>query len=287
MVNRRNVSVRQRKAKGSFVRQFFIGLLLVLLLALIGSVVWFGSRLEPLTITSIQVEGGETVDRDSIKDLVERELEGDYYRVVPKRFSWTYPEENILKAVSAVKRVKDVALEHPDGQTLIVRFSEYSPAALWCGQGTEGTCAFLDNTGYAFTEAPPLTGGTMLRYRNSEEPKVGERPFSYEFMRDTSFFASVARRDFNLPSFEVEKVGDSEATFYISGGGLLKVSLEGNINDVVDNLRVLLSSEQFQHLNPGNFEYIDLRFGDKLFVNEVGGEADGEVTASSTDEVEE
>jgi hypothetical protein len=83
----------------------------------------------------------------------------------------------------------------------------------------------------------------------------------------------------------VEKIGDREATFLVVGGGLLKVTLEQSVTNTLDNLRVLLASEEFQHIRPGNFQYIDLRFGDKMFINEEVGVADKELSATSTSEM--
>lgn len=283
MLGRKRVNTHKRRARGSFVRQFFIGLLLALVLFLVGGAIWFGSRMESLTIVEIKVEGGETVEHDEIKRIVEAELEGSYYRVVPKRFSWTYPEENVKAVVADMERVKDVSLVRPDGRTLTVRFSEYSPAALWCNSGEFRDCIFLDNTGYAYTSAPDLTGTALLRYKNGEEPEVGKRPFEAAFMRDTDFFATVAGELFDSRITDIEKVGINEVTFELSGGGLLKVNLQEPVNDSISNLEVLLVSETFQHLRPGNFQYIDLRFGDKVFVNEEAGQPDNELSATSTD----
>ena len=83
----------------------------------------------------------------------------------------------------------------------------------------------------------------------------------------------------NLPL--AEKIGPEEVTFEVAGGGQIKVTLTQPIEDSLGNLEVLLSSPDFDHLAPGNFQYIDLRFGDKVFVNEEV------LTATTTEAVEE
>ena len=65
---------------------------------------------------------------------------------------------------------------------------------------------------------------------------------------------------------EIDSAGDAYMT--IVGGGEFKVSLKQPAKETVDNLLTVLGSEQFAHLTPGNFDYIDLRFGSKVFVNE-------------------
>jgi len=53
----------------------------------------------------------------------------------------------------------------------------------------------------------------------------------------------------------------------------------------VNNLNVVLTSDEFTDIQPGGFQYIDLRFGNKVFVNETPVEElvePGENMASST-----
>lgn len=284
MVTRRKVNVRKRRAAGTFIRQFFVGILLTLMLLLIGAAIWYGSRLELFTITTVMVEGGETIDTAAIKQLAEDELAGDYYRVVPKRFAWTYPEARILAMAASQPRVSSASVHLADDQTLIIRVREYTPAALWCPP-PEGhdPCVFLDETGYAFAAAPALSGSALFRYSDGQAPAIGAGPFSPAFVKDTDAFAMAMRGEFGFPVDRIEKIGSDEAVFFVLGGGALKASLRQPIADTIDNLRVLLNSDAFRHLRPGGFQYIDLRFGDKIFVNEESGQPDGEVSATSSE----
>jgi hypothetical protein len=60
-----------------------------------------------------------------------------------------------------------------------------------------------------------------------------------------------------------------DAFLHIVDGGELKVTLTQEPQVTVNNLNVVLTSEEFKGVQPGNFQYIDLRFGNKVFVNEV------------------
>ena len=284
MLGRKRVQVRKRRASGALTRQFFVGFLFFLVFIAISGAVWYGSRLESLTIVKVSVVGGDTVSHDEIRSLVEQELDGEYYSVVPKRFSWTYPEEQIVTAIESVPKVKEARLARPDSRTVEVHFVEYNPVALWCqNQGSFEGCIFLDDTGYAFSPAPPLRGNAMPRYFNQETPTEGQHPFTYEFIRDTLSFSKVVRQDLNFVTYAIEKVGTDEAVFELYGGGQIKITLRQPLEVTLENLQVLLGASEFAHIEPGNFEYIDLRFGDKVFVNEVKGEVDEELSATSSE----
>lgn len=248
---------------------------------MIGAAGWYVTRFEAFTITDVKVTGGETVAHERVEEIAKKALEGEYYRFVPRRFSFTYPSEAILREVKSLPRVKDASIELSDRHTILISITEYYPFALWCRSlSDESACFFLDADGYAFIAAPALNGGSMLRYFDHErEPKAGEHPFDQNFMANTSRLALSLARDFDFPVTHIERTAPDEVIYHLSGGSFLKASLRQSVETTTANLSTILGSEEFDHLRPGNFQYIDLRFGSKVFVNE-GVAADG--TASST-----
>jgi hypothetical protein len=277
-----------RKYRGSLPTQFWVGMILCVVSILILGTVWFVTRLESLTIADVRVFGGETIDREAVRKTVTAELEGEYYRLVPRRFLWTYPEEAVRAKVSAWQRVSGVSLAISEDDTLDVYLEEYLPYALWCVDELSVVlshpCVFLDISGRAFSVAPPLIGTALLRYHNGKTPTLGETPFLAELLRDTDRFVSELRARFGFDVAVVESVGQDEVSYYLRGGGILKTTLRRSVEDTLDDLTVILASKQFEHIRPGNFAYVDLRFGDKVFVNEQGGLEDEQLNAASEGE---
>jgi hypothetical protein len=66
--------------------------------------------------------------------------------------------------------------------------------------------------------------------------------------------------------------------YHIAGGGIIKVTTRMTTAETLSNLKTILDSKEFSHLEPGNFKYIDLRYGNKVFVNE---EMDEEISTST------
>lgn len=287
MFRRKSKNRRARGLTQNFLfGQLMVGVLLLLGVALIGAIVWYGSRMESLTISRVEVEGGETIDHNVVRQIAEAEIAGGYYRLVPRRFLWTYPEEEILAKIRSLPRVSSVVLDASESEVLHIYLKEYEPFALWCA-GAEGgsvkePCVFIDSEGQAFAAAPSLAGTALLRYRNNDTPKVGEKPFGPTFLKETHRFATEVSERFNLPVGIIEWIGQEDVSFYVRGGGILKTTLRQPVNDTLDNLNVILVSKKFEHLSPGNFDYIDLRFGDKVFVNEGKDIVDETLVASST-----
>jgi len=283
---RRSIKSKQREnPHWVLLKQIIIGLTLFAFVIGLVYLVWFISHIESLTIKEVSVTGGETISHQQIKRLVEEELEGDFFRLVPKAFSWTYPKENIISTISALPRIKDITVNREGGQKLIINFSEYQPYALWCDSKNQDQCVFLDESGFAFSNAPALKGNSLLRYSEADRtPLENEQAFFADFIRDTKKFVEQAEKLGFLVK-EIRKTEVDEIEYHLSGGSLIKVSLRQSVEETLENLQALLSSNEFSELKLGSFHYIDLRYGNRVFVKESFESVDiNETTAASSSE---
>jgi cell division septal protein FtsQ len=263
------------------IKQISRGLLLFGIIALLLTGLWHGTRLPIFTITTVTATGGITIDTAEVERKAAAVLEGSYLKFIPRRFSFFYPYEAIVAEVETVPRIKDVVVERVDRQAIEITFAEYVPDALWCVSKDSEECLFLDDSGYAFGEAPDLRGGSLMRYYSLQDsPAIGESPFYGEVYHTTQTFAdTLALTGWYVKSVEVDSAQD--AFYTLVGGGELKVSLKDEAERTLSFLATVRESEEFAHLLPGNFEYIDLRFGTKVFVNETALEV-AEATSTAT-----
>ena len=261
-------------------RQIIIGLMIAAFFSMLIISVWYGTRVHALTLNTVTVSGGETIPHSDVEQVVKAKLEGSYMKIVPRTFAFTYPHEEIEQAVREVGRIKSVRVVRSGGTALVVEFEEYVPHALWCKDNQPDGCFFLDNAGYSFSPAPTLVGGSFLRFVSiGKDPSDHVQAFSEEEYKTIQELAKLfAEAKWFVSKAEVDAAGDAFLT--IVDGGEFKVSLKQPANETVSNLLTVLGSENFAHIKPGNFEYVDLRFGSKVFVNEVTIDN----SASSTDD---
>jgi hypothetical protein len=245
-----------------------IGVLVISAVALMFTAVWYGTRLSAVTIIDVEAHGGETIDVTVVERTAQEILDGDYLGVIPYRFAWLYPKEQLREKISEIERVYNVTLKVQARKTLLINFDEYVPYALWCQSLEEQKCVFLDADAYGFAHAPQLSGGNFMRFVTS-----GRTPTPGETLVEADSFANLEtlvtlleQQGWFISHIEIDQVGD--VFLAVVGGGEFKVLASDDPVKVVENLLVVLESEQFQHIAPGNFQYIDLRFGNKVFVNE-------------------
>ena len=268
-------------------KQGILGVLLAVLLGLIITGIWYGSRIDSMQITDVRVVGGETIPHSQIQQRAEAALEGAYLSLVPRRFIPFYPKEAIAQQVSTIERVRHVDVSRED-QTIVVVFEEYVPYALWCAQAQDAGCLFIDHTGFAYTQAPELEGTAFIRYIDIDRaPERGITAFPKTFLSDTQLFSELLEDELDLYVTHVTKYKEEDTEYTLSGGGIIKTSQNVPAQVTFENLRTILTSEAFSHLAPGAFQYIDLRFGDKVFVNETVATPEGMATTSSSTSAEQ
>ncbi|MCR4285894.1 MAG: hypothetical protein NUW00_03285 [Candidatus Kaiserbacteria bacterium] len=280
----KGIRTRVRKEdRTSFYWQFFLGFLSLLVLGAVIALIWYATRLNMFTITEISVSGGETISHDEIRGQIEQELTGAYFLIVPKHFIYLYPHNRIVEVLEKNERLYNIYLERTSRNAIAVTFSEYVPHALSCAQNAPEECLFITENGYAFTKAPELNGGALVRHymEARDEIEKGTIIDANVLARIDAFVMHIEEEfGFRTASLLHKKNGDIEISLH--GGGMVFLSLGNDMDTAFENLKVILASPEFRDIQPGNFNYIDLRFGNKAYVNEEMSVATSTQSLSTT-----
>jgi hypothetical protein len=276
---------RRRSEAPSLLKRILIGFAVCSLVAVVGVSIYYVTRLPAFTLTHVDVSGGETVPHMVVEKVVREALTGTYLKLIPRSFSLLYPEALVLRTVTGIPRVKDVSLS-TTGTRLSVSFTEYEPYALWCTLGDE-TCQFLDQAGYAFAQVRGLSGGAFVRHITpSSTPTTHTEAFDSGDFRRLNEFIARAETELSLRVTQVKYVEGADLILEMSGGSRLLIRQSESYDEVFENLLSVLESEAFKNLTPGNFSYIDLRFGNKIFVNDRDPQSEATTTKNEMEEVE-
>lgn len=268
------------------VRQVFVGTLLVIGIGLLLYGTWHLTRLPAFTISAVTAEGGITIQPAVVVTRTEEALRGSYYRLIPKRFTYFYPETAIREQLAQIPRIKDIEIERVQRTQLRVTYDEYQPFALWCTTNGED-CVFIDTTGFGFAPAPVLRGGAFVRYHNRlTAPTVGQVGVAPNLLANTNLAARTMASELDLRVNTVV-LDDRDIIYELGGGGEIRTAQSDDIELMLNNLETVLASDEFSHLEPGNFEYIDLRYGNKVFVQEELPEVATSTATTTINETDE
>lgn len=246
-------------------------------------------RLERLMVSDVVTHGNDIVSTEDIKKIALEDISGTYFLVVPKKSVFFYPALRIKQDIlNTFPRIDNVETDITDNTKLRIDVTERKPFALWCGETYVdtnedlGNCYFIDEGSFIFATAPDFTGNVFFKYFGplAETSPDSIAPIGGTFMVTTEFQGlqlflegfkgfgydpvSLARRDER--DFELELADGAKIIF----GG------DQSLNILLDNLQSVVDSEAFQASASKKLEYIDLRFGNRVYYKFIGeGEAGG------------
>ena len=230
-------------------------------------------RVPWLQIANVEVLGASTISSEALSGMVQKGLEGNYAHLFPKSNNLLYPRETILKGVlQEYPRIANADLSLSDINALRLVVSERSPYALWCGEkrqsGEMGSCYFLDESGYIFGKAPDFNGSVFFEFygATSGTEVLGAQFLPPEEFKKLAAFADSLRGSTGMPkpnAVVVQK--DNDVTIYLDNGRRIFVTRNADFAEARVNLESVLDSSEFKERTPGKFDYIDLRFGNKVY----------------------
>ncbi len=237
--------------------------------ALTGVLAWLSGN-EKVVIAEIEARGNSVVPGEDIVNMVREEMAGKYLWLFHKDNSFLYPREMIKERIlSEQKRISEADVYLDNLASLVVSVTERKPAYLWCGSGysqeeNKEACFFMDRDGYIFASAPYFSGDVFFEWYGPTEEKsenpIGDRFLPYaEFKKLVSFREAISSLGLKTTRLIAKADGDYALTLKDSGDILFNSDQEfdallGNLDSAIGALVSIKA-----------LEYVDLRFGNKIF----------------------
>jgi hypothetical protein len=278
----RNTVIHQkRKEKKRAERKklgVFAGIGLGVCALLIGLLAW-GSHHPSVSISSVEVEGAKVVDVDAVANVVYEELEGNNAFIWNRANMVWYPKDDIIaRILKEFPRIKTVSVHRNSTTKITIEIIERAPAYVWCdgsyleyeqdaalvGETYQPTCYFADREGFIFDSAPVFSGALFVTWFGGVS---ADNPLGARVREEETFTRALAvmdmMRTLGLSPTQYEFRGDDGYVFFEHGGYIvypLSVSSEVLHTDLVAVLESLGESM--------DWEYLDMRFGNKVFFKE-------------------
>jgi hypothetical protein len=222
-----------------------------------------------LRIESVSIVGAKTTSPEKIKTLAQEQLEGAYAYLFARDNIFIYSKKDIQTSILEENPIiKNVEVEAVDFHTIEITLVERSPKALWC----KGECYFLDEDGVVYADAPAFSSPVYVSYKG----KAQDGGLPKQFLTIDSFHSLSALIDAlsqtqptnPITEVSVDSYGDVHARF--QNDFVLIFALSDESGDVFERFTLALTAEPFKNHSLSDFEYLDLRFGDKLYFKQKG-----------------
>jgi len=240
---------------------FFGGLIL-----LVGGLVIGASYIPVIQISHIAVSGAKTLSSSTVQAFIEKRIDGRYAFVLPKRNIFLYPKRFLRDEILAAYPLLAAADVHAvDFHTIAVNVVEREPRALWCESQTR--CMFMDEQGMVYAPAPTFSSPIYVSYFGT----LSGNRLPKQYLSPEEFAGLSALVDATVRHLDSEEVlgvwvdGHDDAHLRFANGFAISFSLSHEEGDVFERFSLALTAEPFVQRPLSDFEYLDLRFGDKLY----------------------
>ncbi|MEK7115686.1 MAG: cell division protein FtsQ/DivIB [Patescibacteria group bacterium] len=264
-------SQAKRRRQVAFFRKI---ILVFVILALFFAAIVYSLRRGAVRISEINIQVEESVGKDGIDLTIRQELAGSYLYAIPKDSIFFYPKKKIEDTlVSRFKRLGKAEISVNNFNSINVRLEEHTPRYVWCDNQSFETapCYFMDSNGFVFDKSPAFSGNVYIRFYGTllgdDTDIIGKKFLAQDIFKELdTFINAISDKVFSLS--QLIKNEDQDYELYLKDGGKIIFSLEDGAGKSLSNLFSALETDPLKanlRNKPKSLEYIDLRFGNKVF----------------------
>ncbi len=263
------VDLPQSKLRARRRRQkLFAGLrilaVIVLAAGLVVGVLW----LPHMRVTKVVVEGAEGSTAKAIEAAAAKHLVGTYSFLFPKNNILIYPKSAITEALQTqFPRLAEIDVHANTIRTIGITVRQRVPKSVWCGLTPQSRvpCLLMDEDGVAYEAAASFDGTVYTEYFGTT---TGAAPKQYltpeQFHSLTALVQAFKDKEGeSIARVAVDEQKDVRATFDSSFTLMFTATEDGG--EVYERFLLAKTAEPFASRPLSDFEYLDLRFGDRLY----------------------
>ncbi len=267
--------LHQRKRRARMLKITFI---VVAILLVFGATVWI-SYFSFLRFDKVVVKGNVAIDSADIEAVAQKHLAGAYGSIYAKSNKLIYPKDEIeADILASFPSINTLAIE-AEGKALQVSLTERKPAYIWC-KGTPQTkttddCYFMDASGAIFSKGPQVSGNAYFTFYGliTDEDPIGKVFLSEEMIKGIDMIKNTLdQNNVEVNAFITNE--DKVNEIILTKGG--KIVFKADQDPAITSSSISLLKKKTKLLDQtgtSTLEYIDLRFGNKVYYKYIGDNA--------------
>jgi hypothetical protein len=242
---------------------------LSVLLFFIGTV--FAVRANFWQVTRFEVVGTSSISNEAVQNLASSFLVGNKFLFVPRSNIFAFDEEMLKnKLLSEFTRLGEVEVnKNIFSRSVEVKVAERGAEYLWCSATEE--CFFMSNDGLIFEKVSPeksfeSAGKIIFRGLITSDPLLQNFATGEQMQNYTEFLDTLAKNNIHVDEISIES--PEKAIAETSLGQIFFSPKDPDLATAAFNSILLI--EEVKTKNPAvRFEYIDARFGNKVFYKAI------------------
>lgn len=221
----------------------------------------FWSYYPKFQVIELEVEGVEFSDEQMIRDIFEKNISGRKMLVLSQRNFLFIPKSEIINELKDNMVIEDAEIVTRGFDRVVIKIKEFAPVAVWCKED----CYFINQKGEAFVKAPLLYEDYLVVLKRETEGDLFGQQYSDEKVFQNIFKFIDLMKNLNVEITSVS-TGDEETYALLSNSyPELLIDKNDQPENIFSNLNTILEKDAINEAQLGNIEYIDLRFGNKVY----------------------
>lgn len=245
-------------------------------------------------IEDIEVNELRFIDPVEVENLTREELKGKFMWLFSKSNSITFSRSKIEKSIrEKYVSVKRADIDFRGFHKIRINIIENEPVAKWCDvkvntilepdhQNSSGSdsvipntnsnrdsevCYFLNENGLVFVREPDVHAGryiTFFGFINDEKTPLGQTFANKNKFKELIDLTKFIRR-LDISTEEIWTKTGEVYTLVTDSGAKLHIDNEDDITTIFSNLETVIEQDAINKAQFKNIDYIDLRFGNRVF----------------------
>lgn len=234
--------------------------------------VLYGLQKPGVRISHIEVVGADP----SLIAMAQEVMQGSYGWIVPRDSIFFFPESSIrARIINQREDIAAISISRKGFTGLTMKADTRVPVAPWCGlaptEGVEEYCYLFDPNGFIYTTS--ATSTQTLNNFKLYAPLEGD---SQEPLRATIAGADRLPGVFHFAR-ELTSLGSPVGAVIVRGNEVHAVLASGTrivyvLGHEQEAFTALVSAKNNLNLTDGSLDYVDLRFGAKMYIKKRGND---------------
>lgn len=241
-----------------------------ILITSLGVALVYALRLPFWKIQKIELSGLETLGQEEIKIQINESFKGQYAFFLPRNSFFLFSPTSLADVLkSEFPRIKTATVEKKFPDLLKISIKERQLFGVFCNTITTSTstspCAYIDKTGFAYETAPNSSGSLFIKIKSdAPEARAGAK-IDPQLMNEILYLGGKLKKGADLETIDYEFYSKNprELKVKTSDGFKIIFMRDSDWEKTIHALKTVLNQEIKEKRQ--RLDYIDLRFGNKVF----------------------
>ncbi len=262
---RRHYKIKRRKKRSILKNRFFW--LVIFCLATFGGVFYLTSFSRFFEVQGAEISGNQKVSSENLENILKKETEQKILFFATKSIFLANLNEIKEKILKDFPQIAKVNIKRSFPNKISIQVEERTVAAIFCQSQQTEKCFLIDGEGIIIDYVVLLSSENLKLARIIGEAKSSDLGVKVIEKKYLTFILETQEKLKENQKIEIKEFIPSGKKLIVltSEGWQIFFDSSGDTLEQILNLDTLLK-EKIPPENRGNLEYIDLRFGNKVYL---------------------